>query len=190
MDIETFFDSEKLRGDYLLMPSNAGLDLHMVAGDVSGSPLTASGAGAPLQNEHDLKTAVLISLFTDRRANEDDALPDFRGSKGGWWADALNNQKIGSRLWLLHREKQLNQVVLRAKEYAEEALQWLLDDGVVEQIIVTAEITRSGVLGLHIAISKTKRQTADFKFEFAWRGVGNLEQASPNMINRGYYAVH
>jgi len=190
MDIETFFDSETLRGDYLLSPSNAGLELHAVAGDNSSVPLTESGAGAPLQNQHDLKTAVLISLFTDRRANNDDQLPDYRGSKRGWWSDALTGQKIGSRLWLLHREKQLNQVVLRAKEYAEEALQWLIDDGVAESVTVTAEVIRSGFLALHIEIVKTKRQTADFKFEFAWRGLGSLEQAKPDFNNRGYYAVH
>lgn len=55
-----------------------------------------------------LDTAVIISLFTDRRALEDDATPDFTENRRGWWGDTYDAQQrpIGSRLWLLSREKQ------------------------------------------------------------------------------------
>ena len=172
MDIETFFDIDKMQCDYQFGAQNSGLDLYLACGDACDSPLEASESGAPLNSEHDLKTAVLISLFTDRRAYDDDGLPDPRGSKRGWWADAIS-EKIGSRLWLLHREKQLNSVVLRAKEYAAEALQWLIDDGVVEKVEITAEIVRTGFLGLQVILSKTNKTTADFKYEYAWTNIQN-----------------
>jgi len=93
-----------------------------------------------LEHTHDLETAVLISLFTDRLADPDDVLPDNTGDRRGWWGDTGKDppDPIGSKLWLLVREKQTNQVRLRAEDYAREALQWMLDDGAADQIDVVA----------------------------------------------------
>ncbi len=90
---------------------------------------------------HPLVRAVLISLFTWRRANADDTLPDPKGFRMGWWGDsypAVANDRIGSRLWLLARAKLTLTTVQRAQDYAEEALQWLIDDCVAARIAVRA----------------------------------------------------
>ena len=88
-----------------------------------------------------LTTAVIISLFTDRRAAPDDPLPDDGDDRRGWWADAfpaIEGDAIGSKLWLLSREKEVPAVAQRAREYAAEALQWLIDDGLATRIDVDA----------------------------------------------------
>ena len=94
----------------------------------------------------DLTRAVTISLFTWRRANPDDDLPgDLRM---GWWGDSfpsVPNDRIGSRLWLLSRAKLTAETVTRAREYAEEALRWLVEDGIaarVEPQIVAARLAK------------------------------------------------
>lgn len=88
-----------------------------------------------LVREEGLETAVLISLFTDRRANEDDELIN-SGEYRGWWGDELSEaDKIGSRLWLI-RQKATQENVNLAKEYIIEALQWAIDDGVFIKIEV------------------------------------------------------
>ena len=89
--------------------------------------------GPDLGAEHGLRTAVLISLFTDRRAEADDVIPDGTTNRRGWWADPA----LGSRLWLLGREKQTAEVLNRARDYAEEALQWLIDEGIAQEVAVT-----------------------------------------------------
>lgn len=102
-----------------------------------------------------LRSAVLISLFTDRRANADDVIPDGTGDRRGWWADAYTEVAgdfIGSRLWLLSREKQLPDVLQRAQTYAEEALAWMVEDGIARSVSVPTEWVRRGVLGLLIDI--------------------------------------
>lgn len=90
----------------------------------------------------DVETAVLISLFTDRLANVDDVLPNARpgypGNRRGWWADDPQNL-IGSRLWLLSRVKGPLNVAAQAEDYAAEALQWMIDDGVVASFQILAE---------------------------------------------------
>lgn len=130
-------------------------------------------AGAGLAEDDGLETAVLLSLFTDRRAEADDVLAGASDDRRGWWADQtldVAGDKIGSRLWLLAREKQTNAVLVRAQEYAEEALAWLVQDGFARSVAVTAEIVRSGLLGLTVEIARSDKPAAKYRFETFWRG--------------------
>jgi phage gp46-like protein len=105
--------------------------------------------GAQLASGNDLVTAILISLFTDRVAAADDVIPDGSSDSRGWWGDDPANP-IGSRLWLLGRAKQVTDTLSRAQDYITEALQWLIDDGVVARFDILTEWTRSGMLGARI----------------------------------------
>lgn len=105
--------------------------------------------GSQLQSGGDLETAFLISLFTDRIANPDDVIPDGTTDPRGWWGDDAQ-QPIGSRLWLLERVKLTNAVAGRAKDYVVEALQWLIDDGVLTRVDVSTEIVFSNQLRLRV----------------------------------------
>lgn len=78
-------------------------------------PITADYDGTRIA---DLGNAVYLRLMTPR---------------GSYWTDAT----FGSRLHLLKREKDLARVELQARQYAEEALQPLLDDGRAKRIQVT-----------------------------------------------------
>ncbi|MDR1276376.1 MAG: phage GP46 family protein [Candidatus Accumulibacter sp.] len=131
-------------------------------------------AGCSLADAHDVKTAILISLFTDRRAEDDDILPDAGASKRGWWGDALSGRRIGSKLWLLSREKELNAVLARAEEYAREALAWMIDDGIASAVEVSAENPRSGWLGIEVRAEKASTAPEKYRFEFAWRNASEI----------------
>ncbi|WP_339524266.1 phage GP46 family protein [Pseudomonas sp. EL_65y_Pfl2_R96] len=67
---------------------------------------------------------------------------------GTWWADPT----LGSRLHELRREKDRPRVGKLAQQYAEQALQRLLDDGRAKKITITAEQPHNGWLDLHIEI--------------------------------------
>ena len=130
-------------------------------------------SGQSLAEDDGLESAVVISLFTDRRAEDGDALPGAADDKRGWWGDGFaeaSGDRIGSRLWLLAREKQLPSVLARARDYAREALAWLIEDGIVREVNVAAEIVRQGVLGLSIDIVRTGRPVARYRFESFWKG--------------------
>lgn len=123
-----------------------------------------------LDSAEPLVRAVMISLFTWRRANPDDDLPgDLRQ---GWWGDAfppVANDRIGSRLWLLSRAKLLPETAAKAREYAREALQWLVDDGVAARVDVEAE--RHGLDTLALACRFYKAdgtKLADIRFTDVW----------------------
>lgn len=134
-------------------------------------------AGPSLANDDGLQTAVLISLFTHRRAEPDDVLPNSALGRRGWWGDAfpvVEGDLIGSRLWLLWREKRLDSALRRAEEYAREALRWLVEDGVARSVNVTAEALQptpgQAVLALQLVVVRSAQPLARFRFELFWKG--------------------
>ena len=107
----------------LLFSEYGDFDLVVEAGDLLG--------------DEGLTTPITISLFTDRLARADDPRPEYLpgqwSDRRGWWGDLSRldgrESPIGSRLWLLHREKELPAVVLRAQDYTDESLAWLPAEG-------------------------------------------------------------
>ncbi len=118
--------------------------------------------GYDLATEDGLRTAVIVSLFTDRRAESDDEIPDGGDDRRGWWSGV-----IGSRLWLLARAKQLPGTLARARAYAVESLQWLIDDGVAAAVDVSAGWARPGVLALGVVVTLADRRRFDDVFNYA-----------------------
>ncbi|MBI0004927.1 phage GP46 family protein [Gilliamella sp. W8126] len=102
------------------------------------------------KNGNEILTNIIASLFTDTRANEDDILPSGGIDKRGWWGDSFSNKKIGSKLWLLSREKQLSSVLKRAQEYAEESLQWMIKERLIKSVTVIATNPTNSVLLLTV----------------------------------------
>lgn len=122
-----------------------------------------------LEQADNLTRAVIISLFTWRRANTEDLV---EGQRMGYWGDVVEppeaNDRIGSRLWLLSREKILNSTFVRAREYAREALQWLIDDGVATKVDVLAERYGANGLALVCTIYRVEGGTVTLRFDQAW----------------------
>ena len=125
-------------------------------------------ADGDLTADSSLQTAVLLSLYCDRRARPEDELPDGSDDRRGWWADIYNDRPLGSRLWLLSREKELDSVLSRAQEYATEALQWLLDDGIAQSLGVEAIHLRRGVLQLIVRIQRGDSSVIERRYDYVW----------------------
>lgn len=157
-----------------------------IAAHFSLDPLMEGYIGGDiLQNDYDLetgdqlKTAVWMSLFSDRRALTDDRLPDFEGERRGWWGDsyadpddaALESDRIGSRLWLLQRESLTAHTVERARQYAQESLSWLVSDGIAAKVDVQVQrVFSQGIhtLGAVIMIQLNNGEQMTFGFDDLW----------------------
>lgn len=125
------------------------------------------GSDGALDTADPLATSVVVSLFTWRRANADDLVD---GDRNGWWGDTLaaDNDRIGSRLWLLFRRKMTPAVIALAREYALEALQWLIADGVATRVEVETERQNLYMLALIATIYKNDGQARTLRFDLAW----------------------
>ena len=135
--------------------------------ELMGGDLALDGVG--LATDDGLRTAIIISLFTDARAEPDDPLPA-DAERRGWWGDALpqiEGDRIGSRLWLLRREKRLPAALDRARGYAAEALAWLVEDGVAAQVGVEAEAIGPATLGLGVVVTRPGGPGRQ-RFDFVW----------------------
>ena len=142
-----------------------------------------SGIGADLvlidsdlASDRGLKTAVMLSLFTDRRADNDDVPPSGNpNDRRGWWADefAVNlGDLFGSRLWLLDRSVLNNQTVLLATEYVNEALQWMIDDHVVASITpVITPMTQPSGLTIGVTLQQPGADPVTYQFSWVWNNL-------------------
>lgn len=140
--------------DIKLVIRNKVIALNLLAGD--------------LLPDDGLETAVIISLFTDKRVT-DDELPAGEESKRGWWGDAfpeIDQDKIGSKLWLLQRSKRTTETLRKWEDYSKEALQWLIEDGVADSIEVTATYNENFQLEAELSIKKPKGRTS--RFQVLW----------------------
>lgn len=116
----------------------------------------------------DLARAVVNSLFSWRRAEDSDAVTG--GAHEGWWADtyAEGGDLFGSRLWLLQREKLTDETLLKAKEYVEEALRWLVDDSVAGAVEVAIERVGVDRMDLSVIVRKPDLSSLDLRFQNVW----------------------
>lgn len=96
--------------------------------------------------EDTLQTAIILSLFTDGRAGRDDKLPLNETDRRGWVGEEFLSGGVdattdpwGSRLWLCYSGKVSGSVLEAARFAAQQALEWLVRDGVAERVLVTAE---------------------------------------------------
>jgi phage gp46-like protein len=117
-----------------------------------------------------LNTAVYISLFTDARVyDETENLLDDKTDKRGYWGDVFEEKPMGSKLWLLSREKKLNAVLEKAKIYSSDALKWLIDDGIAKEIIVNTKFIENNVLEIEVIIRKPSDEILNYKYSYNWR---------------------
>jgi len=130
------------------------------------------------ETDEGLGTAVLISWFTDQRANNDDIIPNSDSDfidKRGWWGDLADplvvGDQIGSKLWLLNRSKTTQENITDAIDYGIAALEWMKEDGIAKDIIVTGErlkYNQEYILALQAEITKTDGTKVNISFDSEW----------------------
>lgn len=133
-------------------------------------------AGGTLDGGRELATAVAVALFTDRTAEADDPLPHYASDRRGWWGDheaaeVRGGWPIGSRLWLLSREKQLPATRARAETYIREALDPLVVNGIVSAYDLTVDWFAPERLGAEITLYRSGGDPVAVRFDTLWSEV-------------------
>lgn len=143
-DITTIWDAQNVRGDWQVTDGQLAIG-------------------------QDLATAVLLSLFTDAEAHADDAIPDGSTNRRGWYGDDGETVRLGSRLWLLERSKVTADLVPRVKGYIVEAVQWMIDDGVVASFTIDVQLNAPNYLAAKIIANRQDGATIAMNFQWAWQ---------------------
>lgn len=129
--------------------------------------LVKDGLGS-LVTDESLESMVLISLFTDAEASQQEIASAGLAQQRGWWADADSlrepgTRRMGSRLWLLSRGKTTLETLRRAEGHIKEALQWLVDQGIVSTISVITSRPRAGVVGIDLTLTRPSKLLPAYK---------------------------
>jgi phage gp46-like protein len=122
-------------------------------------------ANGDIETEDAFDAAIIVSLFTDARADESEVfLPQMRR---GWIGnEATPGVEMGSKLWLYHQSKLTDDVRVRMADEAKSALQWMVDDGYADS--VTAEMLGTE---LTVTIFRPHSQVEKRHYDL-WSGTG------------------
>lgn len=123
-----------------------------------------------IQVDDGLEAAVLISIFSDARARDDDDMTGLSKDKRGWWADTFadaTGANTGSRLWLRKRTAIGAKLLADVKQDIQDALQWLISDGVASAVSVTTE--RFGLDGIEFSVGIAMPTAASPRWFRIWR---------------------
>ena len=117
------------------------------------------------EKEDGFDTAILISFLAERRASESEVLePQHRR---GWVGNEINgfdNFEYGSKLWLLYQARATQSTLNNAITYVNDAFQWMIEDGYVQNIIVTAEYDENLDLIINIQFVRNNDATITRSF--------------------------
>lgn len=106
-----------------------------------------------LRTEGGLVSAVLVSLFSDGRARDDDDIPDGSDDPRGWWA-ADSGDRFGSLLWLYDRGKTLAATAADVREAAQDALRWLEAQEIASEVTVGSSVNGRHEIDLDVVIRR------------------------------------
>lgn len=147
-DIRIVWSPEAMAGDWLLV--DGGLD-----------------------TTREIVTAVAVALFSWRTAYADDPLPNATSDRKGWWGDheaaeLHEGWPIGSRLWLLSREKQTEETRQRAEVYIREALDPFVKIRLCETYDLVVDWFGFQKLGAEITLHRGPQGSIAIRFESLW----------------------
>jgi len=137
------------------------------------------GNAGGLQANNTLHTAILIQLFTDRRAREE---MDIDGNDPrGWAGDSFDvredqhEREMGSYLWTLERGQLSEETERLAEEYTLEALQVIIDQGAVASFEADAKAQpATGILELSVrGFSHMGKNVYDQHFQVLWQQIAD-----------------
>lgn len=158
----------------LIAPFGQSASIFPPPGEWSGTSVT------------ELQAAVVISLYTDRRVEQHE-LPEGDRDRRGWWGDTFELVPFGSRLWLTERGKITSDdpvnpppgvfTLARVEALIREALQWLIDDGVVSSIDVVIERRENSGSGAGVAaeitLNRDRGGPVVARFDPLWEALRN-----------------
>lgn len=111
--------------------------------------------------DRNYESAVYASLFSWARDDKSD-MPS------GFWADSYSkvaNSRFGSLIRRVWRSKDVKDTYRLAKEYAEEALEWMVQDGWAEKIEVATDAPRKNWLRWKIIITIDDKTKLPYELE-------------------------
>lgn len=124
--------------------------------------------GADFASSEGFETAIPTSYFTDARAPA--VQVQEAQNRRGWVGNILSvdiERELGGTLWILDQARLTEDTLNFAKSFAQESLQWLLDDGIARGVRIIVEKTGSRSISIFTTI--TTVDNTILKYVTLWR---------------------
>ena len=123
--------------------------------------------GFDLKGAVNLRNAVGIMIFSERRTNSDDDVPNQAGYPGDA-LDDIDESNLGSKLWQRLRGKSLAKHLPEVEQDIKEALQELIDQGIAKTISVVASYAGTAKHRLNFQVEIVRQSGENLKFNYVW----------------------
>lgn len=115
-----------------------------------------------LQQDLSFYTAIMSSLFVNKRANSDEITQP--QNQSGWWGNLYNQDptyEIGSKLWILKQTRNTTDILNKGISFIQDGLKWLPDGGYCQSVNVSGKRTSDNI-EFSIVIHVTKNQVEKY----------------------------
>lgn len=124
--------------------------------------------GSDFASSEGFETAIPTSYFTDARAPA--VQVQEAQDRRGWVGNILSvdlERELGGLLWILDQARITEDTLNFTKSFAQDSLQWLIDDGVARLVQITVE--REGVDTIRIFTNITTIDNTVLRYVTLWR---------------------
>lgn len=139
-------------------------------------------ADGTLDATQELATSIIVALGTDRLAEPGDLLPDPDDTdRRGWWGDyqaeIWDGWPVGSRLWLLQRDKiegpgsRRGATTVRVEQYIREAIQPFIERRIGSSFEVEATRVGRQEIDALIRIYRGPVLEIELRYAILWEGM-------------------
>lgn len=148
------------------MSNKSFIDIKMLYDEKKGYYDISFTDNGDLQRDETFDTSINCALLTDGRADETEV--KYVELQRGTIVDLFtpNNNRNGSKLWLLEQSRIDLSAKNRARDYAKNCLQFLKDNNFVKDISVDAKLTEKGI-ELYISFERFSGVFDKYRYD-AW----------------------
>lgn len=127
------------------------------------------GADGDIETADFFDTAILYSIFGEKRASSDEVVePQLRR---GWIGN--DDFENGSKIWLFSQARLTRSVINRIEDEAMRSLEWLVEDGLAVSIDQASVNFSDGKLALSLTIRRS-RDKVERRLFTLWENTGNV----------------
>lgn len=113
-------------------------------------------------------TSILYSIYGEARASESEI--SIAENRRGWIGNEGQDRENGSKIWLYYQARLSRETFNGIRSAAEQSLKWLVDDGYLKDIEISASL-QNGFVNLSIVLYRYN-SPAERRYYNLWENTG------------------
>lgn len=142
----------------------------VLAPDVTGVYDLSLDSGGDILTEDFFDTAILMSLFCERRAIASE-MPASHLRRGWIGNESTPGFEIGSKLWLFEQSRLTRATLNGINSVIKEGLRWMIDDGFALGVVVTSMLSQNNSIAVEVTITRPNSKVEKRYFDL-WENTG------------------